>query len=451
MMPNWLQIWRKEGTFDRLLRGIAGSSILRISAIFLTLGTGVLLARVLGATGYGVYSYAYAIVTVLVIPAQLGLPTLAVREFAILNSRGDWALMRGLLRRSNQIAAGWSVLLITVSVFVAWLYWGSAHPVRLEAFLWALALIPLLALGTLRGGMLRGLHRVVIGQLPEQILRPGLLVVGLLILAVLSGRKGVSPQQAMAAHVLAAAIAYLVGAWMLFRCLPRGVRAVKPRYQTKAWLVSVLPLSFLLGMQIIISQTDILVIGAFLPTREIGIYRAAVQTSMLLLFPTSVASMVFAPYFASLYASERRHQLQKLVTWSSRGALAVALIPGIILIVFNHRVLQLVFGPEFSAASWVLVLLCIGQLVGAALGPVGMLMNMTGNERKGVPAVVAALLVNVALCLVLVPMLGIEGAAISTVVSYGGYNMFFVWLVHRHTGIVSLPVRFPRLFNGKAT
>lgn len=134
----------------------------------------VLLTRLMGAEGYGIYAYAYALITLLAMPAHAGLPDLVMRETArgLVQKRPD--VVKGAWHWAGRVVAGLSlvVALIAGPFLVAWQ--GGLSSPRGQTMAWALALVPLIALGNLRGASLRGLQRIVAGQLPEFFLRPGL-------------------------------------------------------------------------------------------------------------------------------------------------------------------------------------------------------------------------------------------------------------------------------------
>ena len=72
-----------QGSLRRhLAQAAAGSAALALSSKLLVLLTSVLLARWMGAEGYGVYATAMALVLLLTVPTGLGLPTLVIRLIA---------------------------------------------------------------------------------------------------------------------------------------------------------------------------------------------------------------------------------------------------------------------------------------------------------------------------------------------------------------------------------
>ena len=95
-------------------------------------------------------------------------------------------------------------------------------------------LLPLLSLGSIRAAALRGLHFVILGQLPDTLLRNLLLCIGVFIFYVL--KVPLTPYMGMLIHVIAAAISYIVGFVFLKRKLLNKLREVKPIYHNKMWL-----------------------------------------------------------------------------------------------------------------------------------------------------------------------------------------------------------------------
>lgn len=412
---------------------------MKIANTLFGLAVAVLLARSLGAGGYGVYAFAFSLVSLIAVPAQLGVPQLLVREIARYRFQKEWGLLRGLLRRSNQIVVGFSLALGAVAAGVAWFLYSRADLVQTETFLWALPLIPLIALGNIRGAALRGLRRVIQGQLPEMVLRPGFLLLlagGTLLFSTLT------PSVAMALHALAAALAFGAGTVMLVRFVPVETSNAEPQYETRAWIHSMVPLSLLAGMSVVNSQTDIVMLGLFTASEEVGIYRAATQGATLVVFLLSAINMVIAPYISQLSTAGDKARLQRLATTSARAILLAAFPVALVFVVYGETVLALVFGVEYASGHAPLAILCVGQLVNAAAGSVGLLLNMAGYERDTARGVAVATGSNVVLNLLLIPPFGMNGAAIATAVTLVIWNSLLCWQVWVRMGIQSTAIRF---------
>ncbi|MEX0732970.1 MAG: flippase [Aquisalimonadaceae bacterium] len=426
-----------------MIRGSSGSLVLKLTNTALSLILAIVLARVLGPEGYGIYAFAFSVVSLLSIPMQVGLPTLLVREVARYQLYEQWSLLRGLLKYANIVSILLAAIIVPVSVAVIWFVFRNPEdnaPRQLLTFYWALALAPLIALGGLRGAALRGLRKVVQGQLPDMLLRPGLLLVLTLVVAL---SADLTPERTMALHALAAALAFAAGAHLLNRHLPSSVRQCSPSYERLAWLRSVIPLSLLAGMQAINGQIDIVMLGIMTTTKEeVGVYRVVVQGATLVTFGLAAANMVVAPHFARLYRAGDRENLQALVTTSSRWILALALPVGLTLIFFGQFLLMILFGREYLSGYLALSILCTGQLANAACGSVGYLLAMTGYENDALMGRVIAISINVALNVALIPLFGIYGAATATAISLIILNVYMCFCVNSRMGIHCGAFRF---------
>ena len=70
--------------------GATGTLALQVFQTGLRFAISLGLARMLGASGYGAYSFAIACVGVLSVPARLGFDSFLVREVASYRSRNQW-------------------------------------------------------------------------------------------------------------------------------------------------------------------------------------------------------------------------------------------------------------------------------------------------------------------------------------------------------------------------
>ena len=180
MLIERARLYIDKAIRSRIGRETFYSLILKLVSVGLAFASTAILARILGPADYGVYSYVIALVTLLTVPSEFGLPALIIRETASGMAREDYSAVQGVWVWSSRTTGIISLSLVGLSVITILLFRQSLAGSRLETFIWALALVPLIALGDLRGAALRGLKRIVSGQLPEFLLRPGIFVLLLL-------------------------------------------------------------------------------------------------------------------------------------------------------------------------------------------------------------------------------------------------------------------------------
>ena len=104
----------------QLIRGGLGTAGVQPSNRLLMLALGIVLALNLGPDGYGVYAYAFAIMSLLMVTAEAGVPTLLMREVAASLGRAEWGLLRGALHRGTQFVALAATTVSLIGLLVLW-------------------------------------------------------------------------------------------------------------------------------------------------------------------------------------------------------------------------------------------------------------------------------------------------------------------------------------------
>lgn len=431
-MKKYLKHLQGEGLKAQLIRGTGGSAGILAANLLLTLVSGVLLARGLGPESYGTYAFVLSIITLLSLPAKAGVPTLLVRETAKNQLNKEWGLMRGLLRASNLFAIGYSVI-VMVAVG-AWLLLREADDTEETATLiWGLLLLPLMSFEAIRTGALRGLRWILSAQVPERIIRP--LTMILLVGGVVLLGSELNAVRAIQFNVMGALLAFFLGVFFLFKALPLNVKKAQPKYDIKPWASSFLPLSLFAGLQLLDSQVSILFLGFLATNEEVGLFRVAATGAALVAFGLNAVNMAMAPQISRLYNAGELEKLQRTITLSTRVVALVSFPVAITFMIFGEAIISFVFGQEYVSAAPALAILCVGQLVNASAGSVALVLNMTGNEKSTVIGAATALVTNLILSLLLVPVLGLLGAAIGFSLSLSAWNILLMFLARKQVGV----------------
>jgi O-antigen/teichoic acid export membrane protein len=165
------------------------------------------------------------------------------------------------------------------------------------------------------------------------------------------------------------------------------------------------------------AQLDQLVLSQTVPPADLGRYAIAVSLTLLPIPMASAIGYVAFPRLAGQRrASTATLRLQRLAVLSSAGLTAALLLP---LALAAYWVVPLVFGAAYRGAVPLLWILTPGAVFLACGGVVSDLLR--GRNR---PIVVAwsqglAALFTVVLLIVLLPFVGVYGAAIASTISYG--------------------------------
>ncbi|RFF27868.1 MULTISPECIES: flippase [unclassified Wenzhouxiangella] len=420
----------------QLTKAGLGSVLIRVGNLTLGLGLAILLARVLGPEQYGIYTFVIALVSMVVIPAQFGLPRLVVRETAKTQVLEKWGLMRGLWRWTAMVGGALSLMFVCIGLGTLWLLAEKIPKTHYLPLFFGVALIPLITFNSLIGAALQGLRKVVLGQAPEQILRPALLILLIPFAIWWMGGGTVEPVIIVILHIAAASLALLIGLLLFNYKRPFQIKTLPaPQYEIRLWSKAMLPLALVAGMQQINKYTDIIMLEYFKSATEVGLYRISVQGALLTSFGLQVIGMFISPYFARLYEQGDLRRLQKLATASARAALIMALPLFTIVIVWGDELIRIMFGEQYVNSYPALAILAGGQLAHSFFGYVGIILNMCGFQKSVAIYVSITAGVNILLNATLIPQLGMEGAAMATTVTLFLFNLLLWREAFRRIGI----------------
>jgi O-antigen/teichoic acid export membrane protein len=87
------------------------------------------------------------------------------------------------------------------------------------------------------------------------------------------------------------------------------------------------------------------------------------------------------------------------------------------------------FGTSFSSAYLPFLIVAAGELINVGTGAVGWILQVSGNERTCAIGFVGAALLNISLAVFLIPIFGMEGAAIATALANIARNIFMLRIV----------------------
>lgn len=414
-----------EGLGPQLIRAVVGSAGVSIAGMGFTFLLGIQLARGLGAKGYGIYGLAMAMVSVLGVPSQFGLPQLLTREVAATGANRDWAGMKGILSWSWHTAA-WTSIGIGLMVFLYVVTLGPSVSSELgRTTLIGVLLVPLIAFVALSGAAIRGLLHIVKGQLPDALLRP--MAFSLLLAVQHLFAISLTPVSAMTTGVVSVAVVLLAATIILRRLLPAELAHAQRKGASREWFSAAMPMAMTEGMRVIQAQAGILILGIFASLATVGQFRVAASAIAIVSMPLTVVHIVAAPMVSRLHAIGDGVRIQKLL--GSVAALVVlsTLILSLPFWVCGKALMAFVFGHEFAPSGPVMGVLCFGVVVSGALGVGATLLNMTGLQRRVTRASLISLVV---LCSLLIPLgryWGAQGAAWAVSIAMVIWN----WVLRR--------------------
>lgn len=406
----------------------ARGAVRSFSAKALGLGVGFLLqivmARALGIEQFGIYAFALSWVNVLLFLVLLGANKAILRFLPTYQLSESTAQIAGLLRwaTSRTLKAG---LAVCLAIWGYLIFFAAAEDQDLiKTMALAAVLLPVFGLSQLRQAGLNAMKQVFRAELADTFLRP-ILLISLVASWLWFHKEPLMAYQAMLMQLGAAVVSFLIGARWLMLALPETARSTNPIYDVKVWQSMALPMMIVAGIQILLKQTDVIMLGIITSTTESGIYSVMVRISSFAMFGLAAVNAMAAPMIAELHASGQKTALQQVVTLAVRGSVLFMLAASALLVIFVEPITAL-YGQGFNLGLTAFYILIFGQAVNAATGPVGFIVSMTGHQILLAKVQGASAVINILLNIILIPRYGMVGAAISTAISMATWN---VWLL----------------------
>lgn len=179
----------------------------------------------------------------------------------------------------------------------------------------------------------------------------------------------------------------------------------------------------------IMQSIDIIILSIYEGFDQIAYYSVSVKLAMLTTLALMSVNIVIAPRIAEIYENQKKQKLQKLIKHSTRIIFLISICVLSVLFFFSEEILGL-FGQGYVIANNALLFLLAAQFFNAVSGPGAIYLNMTGRQKTLNKILVSALIINISLNFYLIPIQGINGAAIATLVSLIIWNTIATVLIY---------------------
>jgi O-antigen/teichoic acid export membrane protein len=435
-----VQLLTSQSRLLAVLRSAAQVFAIRLLGAGLAYASMVLLARWLGSHNFGIYAYVLVIVTLLGLAFSFGFNSSSLHFVSSYLAQRKHRRLAGFLSQSHGIVLVLSSLGALTGAGLVLALRDVVESYYVAPLLIGLLCVPLWTLLNQLESTARAFGHVNIAYVPGYILRPLLLIVGVGALVVFGA--AVDATTALWALIGACAIAALVQGVLVYLGTRRHLTGVKPAFHTRHWFA--VSLSFLMidGFRMLLDNTDVLLIGQFLDPHSVAVYFAVIRTSGLVAFVSFSVIALAAPKFAEIHGTGTTEELQEFVTHVIQLMFWPSLLAAIVLACLGPFLLSL-FGPDFAVGYPTMLVVLTGLVLRTATLPVEYLLNMTGHHRDTMRVYALAALANVILNVLLIPALGILGAAIGSYTAMLGANFCLYRLVRKRLGVSACV--FPRL------
>lgn len=382
-------------------------------------GNNFVIQRALGAGYFGLYSISLSLVTLVASLFDLGLDNAMIRYVAIYRGKQETNLLRNLVIFCTAMVGVTGLLgALLVLVFAPSLATLVHKPDTIPLLQMMAPLVPLLCMQTVWTGGLQGLKEFKKRVLVQRFWVP-LVVFLLMALALIFFRNvtGVTELSLIGAY-----ISTIISLYFLFGAISHIGRSGHEKYEVSTWLGFAIPNFMTTVVNTILDSVDTLLLAFFVSVVAIGQYTAAIKISGFVLLPMTSLNVVFTPTIAELYAKREHQRLGAMFKLVTKWTIILCLPIFAIATLFSVPLLEL-SGSSFVGAWPLLIVLSLGNMVGAATGSVGYMLLMTGHQKFSFFNSIATVILNIVLGLILTPRYGAIGTAISTGFSIGVINL----------------------------
>ncbi len=194
------------------------------------------------------------------------------------------------------------------------------------------------------------------------------------------------------------------------------------------------PMAISAASFLLMQSLDVFMLTRLTDYETVAYYSVAIKLTLLVSIVLSSVNAVIAPQIAEDFAGQKMQLLKTKIKRSTRLILLITLPIIIFLGLFAMLILSF-FGEGYQVAYNSLLILLGGQVINAFCGSIGVYLNMTGKQKVFQFILLSALAINVLLNYILIPLYGMNGAAIATSTSMIIWNLSAVIYIYRKDGV----------------
>jgi O-antigen/teichoic acid export membrane protein len=385
-----------------------------IGMFFAYLGM-IIVARFLGPTDFGLITLASAVTIIASTIILVGMPEGVGRYVAFYKGRNDEQRIKGVIITALKvvlplgIAAAILLFLFAEVISIRIFHNANLTPI-LKIFSFS---VPFFAVYYILIYAIAGFqemrYMVYVRDLFQNSARLFLLVVLLLL--------GYGVLGAAFAYTFAIIATPFVAFYYLNKIFPVFSEKIKRISMKKELFSFSWPLMFAGILGLVMGWIDTLMLGYFLTAADVGIYRASLSTAGLLVIVPGSFGAIFFPVITELYSRGEREELENTDAAVTKWILMIVLPLVLLMILFSNQVLYILYGVEYVAGALALCILGFGYLVISTFYLTNQIIQTVGRTKLIMANTGVGASLNVILNYFLIPIYGINGAAIATGIS----------------------------------
>lgn len=375
-------------------------------------------ARVLGAADYGIFSYALGLAGFFTIFADIGINSILTREASQKPAERSQYFATALW-----IKFGLLVLTTLLIVLVA-PYFSKIEAARI--------LIPFVALLTIFDGIrefansfLRALEKMEVEAFVNTVTNIAITAAGFAILAVSATAYSLT---------LVYALAGGVGSLFAISLLWREFRGSISNFRwelLRPLLTAAIPFALMGILGAFMLNTDMIMLGWWRTPAELGFYSSAQKIVQVLYTLPGILAAALFPVISRLVGQARHEEVRVLMGHATAAAFLAAIPLTVGGAVLATPIMSFLYGAEYIPGALAFQFIVATTLLAFPGTLVGNLILAYNQQKKVAWGVALGSIGNIAFNALLIPPLGIMGAAIATVVAQTLSNGYMWYVIQR--------------------
>lgn len=412
-------------SLQKIAKGTGIVFIGTIVGLLLGFVSRVIIVRCITQSEYGLFSLALVLASIFVTISTTGLQEGSTRYIAYFKGKGEEEKVRVVISLSIKIVLIASIISSLILFFFSDVISTNIfHSPELSAPLKIFSVvIPFTVLITIFTSLFRGFGKVEPNAYFQNILRNVLFILFLVAVSLL----GLSFLGVLYAYLVSIVLTCIAFAIYTLKKLPltSSMKRETGANQIRKELIlfsAPLLINSILGMMM--GWTDTLMLGYFKTPDVVGLYNGALPLAHLIPIALTSAGFIYVPISSGLYSKKLMEEMGRTYQVLTKWIFSVTIPIFFILFLFPETILNFLFGMNYIQAAPVLRILALGFMFHAFLGLNGISLLVMGETRFLMIASLFGAISNVVLNVALIPIFGIVGAALASLVSYGVANIF---------------------------
>ena len=397
----------KQKTFISIFLNISSSVI----EFFLTL----FLARLLGTFEFGKYIFIISLIKFLGLPLLIGYPYFILRQASYINENKSKEY-NFLLIKNIYVVVIYLFLLITFILLLKF-FNQDFLPENFSIFLLGiLIIIPSLSINNSISSIIRSTGAEIKGQILERLI-PGIFFIGLCLVFALSNK--------LESHGISILLFIIASVSSLFFSLIqiKGISSwtkLKTKNLVSLIFSDIKESAIIVSFQIFVifnNLIPLIILGFYGRPEIVGNYQLALQISSISGLVLHSINKIVQPRFAKSFSAKKFLEIEHIAIRSNRLSIIYSFLISFFIFIFYKKFIIIFFGTDFLIPKITFFMIILTPIVNSCFGSVGAIFNMTGNEKVAFKWCGIALIIGFFLNLFLIPIFGINGAAISILIS----------------------------------